>query len=234
MKTNKLMKTCCVLAGATTLMLSPSAFATLTGTLTYHGYDTAYGNDPGGKGGALKIQTSNLGDFDSFCLEENESISGLPNTYNYAVNSGAVLGGNSTAPTGTATFDPICIGTAWIYSQFRAGNTFGLAQTDVGYAVQQAIWYLESEIASAYGLGNSVLTSVSSFFGESISTIKATDANGAYGVVALNVTDPTDTRNPYRQDLLAIVPEPSTIVAGALLLFPFGISTVRVLRKSKA
>ena len=29
------------------------------------------------------------------------------------------------------------------------------------------------------------------------------------------------------------VPEPSTVVAGALLLLPFGISTVRILRKSK-
>jgi hypothetical protein len=29
------------------------------------------------------------------------------------------------------------------------------------------------------------------------------------------------------------VPEPSTIVAGALLLLPFGISTVRILRKDK-
>ena len=31
----------------------------------------------------------------------------------------------------------------------------------------------------------------------------------------------------------AAVPEPSTVVAGALLLLPFGMSTVRILRKSK-
>lgn len=30
-----------------------------------------------------------------------------------------------------------------------------------------------------------------------------------------------------------VVPEPSTVVAGALLLLPFGISTVRILRKNK-
>jgi hypothetical protein len=30
------------------------------------------------------------------------------------------------------------------------------------------------------------------------------------------------------------VPEPSTVVAGALLLLPFGVSTLRILRKSKA
>ncbi len=30
------------------------------------------------------------------------------------------------------------------------------------------------------------------------------------------------------------VPEPSTIVAGALLLLPFGVSTLRILRKNRA
>jgi len=32
---------------------------------------------------------------------------------------------------------------------------------------------------------------------------------------------------------ISSVPEPSTIVAGALLLLPFGVSTVRILRKNK-
>jgi hypothetical protein len=35
------------------------------------------------------------------------------------------------------------------------------------------------------------------------------------------------------RQVLTSVPEPSTIVAGALLLLPFGISTVRILRKNK-
>jgi hypothetical protein len=30
-----------------------------------------------------------------------------------------------------------------------------------------------------------------------------------------------------------VVPEPSTVVAGALLLLPFGVSTLRILRKNK-
>jgi len=33
---------------------------------------------------------------------------------------------------------------------------------------------------------------------------------------------------------LTVVPEPSTVVAGALLLLPFGVSTLRILRKNKA
>jgi hypothetical protein len=43
--------------------------------------------------------------------------------------------------------------------------------------------------------------------------------------------------NVFTNDLSAgghsVVPEPSTIVAGALLLLPFGVSTLRVLRKSR-
>ncbi len=42
--------------------------------------------------------------------------------------------------------------------------------------------------------------------------------------------DCNPTPNPHN---ITSVPEPSTIVAGALLLLPFGISTVRILRKSK-
>jgi len=34
-------------------------------------------------------------------------------------------------------------------------------------------------------------------------------------------------------DVFVPVPEPSTLVAGALLLLPFGASTLRILRKSR-
>jgi hypothetical protein len=33
---------------------------------------------------------------------------------------------------------------------------------------------------------------------------------------------------------LAAVPEPTTLIAGALLLLPFGASTIRILRKKVA
>ena len=32
----------------------------------------------------------------------------------------------------------------------------------------------------------------------------------------------------------SVVPEPTTIIAGALLLLPFGVSTIRILRRNKA
>ena len=45
--------------------------------------------------------------------------------------------------------------------------------------------------------------------------------------ITVNCNPTTPTPN------VTAVPEPSTIVAGALLLLPFGISTFRILRKDK-
>ena len=60
---------------------------------------------------------------------------------------------------------------------------------------------------------------------------RSTNASGgAYGVFALTLTD---ANRGYAQPILGMVPEPSTVVAGVLLLLPFGVSTVRILRKDK-
>jgi len=53
----------------------------------------------------------------------------------------------------------------------------------------------------------------------------------SYNYYSCNPT-PSCTPPTTPHDVTA-VPEPSTIVAGALLLLPFGISTVRILRKNK-
>jgi hypothetical protein len=56
------------------------------------------------------------------------------------------------------------------------------------------------------------------------------DANYAYNVGVLNLYS-NDGLTKVNQDMLVIVPEPSTYVAAALLLLPFGASTLRILRK---
>ena len=46
--------------------------------------------------------------------------------------------------------------------------------------------------------------------------------------------DPIPERHPTDgQHAVAPVPEPTTMIAGALLLLPFGASTLRMLRKSR-
>jgi hypothetical protein len=62
--------------------------------------------------------------------------------------------------------------------------------------------------------------------------------------VALNLYDPNNsdglngssptTINGLRQDQLAIVPEVTTLLWGAVLLLPFGASTLRIVRKNRA
>jgi hypothetical protein len=65
-----------------------------------------------------------------------------------------------------------------------------------------------------------------------------TEKDGAFGVYALNLYSGTyegdNSSTDWIQPQLCEVPEPSTIIAGTLLIAPFGLSTFRVLRKNRA
>jgi len=54
-------------------------------------------------------------------------------------------------------------------------------------------------------------------------------ANGAYGVADMTLDNPGQAQD----QLVIVVPETSTVIAGALLLLPFGASTLRILRKNR-
>jgi hypothetical protein len=231
----KTLKLCCALIGAVTLLTASNALAAFDGTLTTSANTTIGGNNGGG---AFYVSTTGAigtGSFYTFCLEENENIS-FPATYNYRINSGAVNGGISYSPTPGAspTFDPISIGTAWLYSQFR-GGAFG--NTAAGNNnLQWAIWYLEGEKFSTGDLqtpsvnATALLNLAVSALGLGSISDLFQNSNGKFGVVVLNDFN-ADGSNA--QDVLAIVPEPSTVIAGALLLLPFGVSTLRIMRKKQ-
>ena len=128
--------------------------------------------------------------------------------------------------------DPISIGTAWLYSQFAAGTLSGYnyaygagrqSSTSAG-ALQQAIWWLEGETG---GVQNGFVTTAETALSLNDTTIK-NNANGAYGVEVLNLGAAGTV-----QDQLVIVPEPTTVLAGALLLLPLGASTLRILRRNR-
>ena len=210
-------------------MLAAMAFnsiASFDGTITLAN-DTsqyAYGN-----GGEFKAVTSGLGTFQTFCMEYNEEFS-PGGTYNYRINDGAVSGGtgaHAVDPFTGKPMDNISIGTAWLYSQFRAETltgynyTYGSDRTLSANALQQAIWWLEDE----GGTKNSYVTIAESILHLNDTTIKG-DSEGAFGVVALNLYDRNSGVNA--QDQLAIVPEPTAMMAGILLLLPFCASTLRI------
>ena len=173
--------------------------------------------------------------FLGFCLERSENIT-LSGNQNYYVNVSnmAINGGGGPNP------DPLSLVTAYLYKQFRSGN---IATTAQGRAdLQNAIWWMEQEIttaptaAAAILIGNAItaLTLNSSTYGLDTTTkqaaLRALDANGAYGVRALNVYS-NSTLTSVNQDMLAMVPEPSTYAAAALLMLPV-LAQARRMRRS--
>lgn len=227
-------------------LAAPSVFAAYDGTLTF----TGLGGGNANNGGAFNVSTTpsvgtpNLGNFSTFCIEKNEFISIPSQSYAYKINTGAVAGGigglKITDPNTGLPMDNISIGTAFLFSQFRAGAV-GYTSDTAKSQLQVAIWYLEGEITSqTFGGVNggnfvTLATTAATLAGKAVTD----DSAGAYGVVALNLFNDAnhngiyDTGDTALQDQLAIVPEASTITAGALLLLPFGVSVIRILRKNR-
>jgi hypothetical protein len=222
MKTTTITKQIGALLVAASVFAAPNLFAVIyTGTLTL----------ANGSGDAIKATTSGLGNFETFCLNGSvDANSGQ--TYNYVSSQTITPAGvQSPQPVPAGTID---LGTAWLYSQFRAGTLAGYTSDAASsVALQQAIWYLEGSIN---GVNNSFVTAAQTALtglglGSEFSA-EPTSGLGAFGVFALNLTGLDGT---VAQPILglAAVPEPSTVVAGVLLLLPFGVSTMRILRKHK-
>jgi len=228
------MKKLLVLVGLAGLLCAQALQAAMyDGAVRITASRGTYGSGPGGEftitvtsdlGGLVTID----GVFQSFCLETEEYIS-LGQSYNANVNDRAIQGRNG------ATGDPISVGTAWLYSHFRAldlatyNYTAGSGRNASANALQDAIWWLEVE----GGARNDFINIAAAALGSpgvplTDAEIRANAATGAYGVVVLNLYNSNGT---VAQDQLALVPEPTTMIAGALLLLPFGVSTLRILRK---
>jgi hypothetical protein len=214
--------------------LSVSSFA-FDGRINIGGTPGAAGTTPGG-GGPFTVtvtQSNTVGmtqlgsPFLAFCLELNENIN-LNNNQGYYVNisNQAINGGGGPNP------DPISLVTAYMYSQYRAGN---IATTAAGAAaLQNAIWWMEQEISSPIAAAATLISNAKTALGLNALTdaqLRALDANGAYGVRALNVySNPSLTS--LNQDMLAMVPEPSTYAAAALLMLPVLIQARRMRRSA--
>lgn len=218
------------------ILAAPSLFAS-TVTLSEVG-----GNANGG--GEFQAVTSANGTFDTFCLSIATTFS--PGTsYSYVISSKINA---DTPPTGVPTY--VTKGVAYIYSQFLQGNSkfTGAANAD---AVQATIWYLQGLLVSQSGNfgangvsggyfdpedGANLQSLITPILGELGGlTLTQAEANG-YGAYGVGVMDMSVIGSPnnYAQPQLAILPEPTTVAAGALLLLPFGVSALRVLRKGKA
>ena len=235
MKTIKTIKTCCALIGAAALLTASPTFANLTGTVTLC---NAGGN--ANQGGWFQAVTSDNGTFYTFCLSIPTAFN-LGHSYYYDISSTIVANGVGAPP---AAPDYVTFGTAYLYSQFLAGNA---AYSNIN-AVQATIWYLQGNLTkngngtggigfydpenhqNLFNLVNPILVSLEGYV--DLSQLMA-NGNGAFNVSVMNLYSDPDGSKFAQPQLYSPVPEPSTIVAGALLLLPFGVSTLRIMRKNK-
>jgi hypothetical protein len=223
-------------AGLAGMMMAPSLFAYsgLDGTLNFSAL--TYQN---GVGGEFNAVTIGLGSFATFCIEAHEYIGQPPGgPYTYTINTGTVSGGlgiDAIDPHTGLSMDNISLGTAWLYSQFRAGaltldagtgSYFDANRLANAGELQNAIWFLEDE----GGQNNGYVVLAETVLGKTEAQIKA-DSGGAYGVVALNLFD---ANGNLAQDQLAIapgsnpvIPEPSTMALMALGMGALGLARRR-------
>jgi hypothetical protein len=151
--------------------------------------------------------------FQTFCVELSEHFT-PGDTYNASFSYNIKYNGGSFLPNG----EPLTMGTAWLYSQFAAGTligsgplpydyTYGGGRTATAGDLQEAIWYLQGEDSLVNGGADGT-----AFYNAAVSALGATiindPANGAYGVVVLNLT----SGDGNDQDQLMVVPNPSVVV----------------------
>ena len=179
--------------------------------------------------------------FQTFCVEEGEFFS-PGSTYNVTISTEVLYNGGQF-PAG----EPITLGTAWLYSRFADGTlsgydyTYGSDRITSAGDLQQALWYLQGEVTSLVSGG----ADGTAFYNAAVFALGGTvtnAANGAYGVVALNlwVPGPNGSNGAAAQDQLMVIPGPTTVpeptttgFACLLLLLP-GIRKTRALFRKRA
>lgn len=227
------MKKIQILSLSLALMGGTTAFASFTATL----YDTTYNNSS--PAGEFKVVTTGAdftanyspqtlfgGGFATFCIDRYDTMS-------YGVTYDAVLSSYIVGDSG----NQLSLGSAYLYSQFATGTLAGYDYNTLSGRrasdawLQKTLWALEGEYSpgSVFVAGNPFYNDLLTAFG-SIAAAQA-DANGAYGVWVLQLTDSCGNQKQSQLVLCPVVPEPSTVVAGVLLLLPFGVSALRILRK---
>jgi hypothetical protein len=208
----------------------------LDSTIDWNAYSTSTkgtvttANSGGSWGYESGLAVNNSSFFQTFCTELSEEYS--PGGQ-YTISTV----GNNALYDGTGHPVPITWGVAYLYSQFAKGTLGGYTyaygsgrETSAGN-LQVAIWYLLGEITSLSLNGANGTT----FYNDAVSaastysTTVTSAANGAFGVADLTLGAP----GAAQDQLVMVVPEATTVIAGALLLLPLGASTLRILRRNR-
>lgn len=168
--------------------------------------------------------------FQTFCTELHEDFS-PGTTYTVSFIGLSAMYNGSQPPTPV----PLTMGVAYLYSQFAAGTlggydyTYGGGRSATAGVLQNAIWYLLGE-GGYLDSSSFVYTDLVSGLGSNSAKWIAPDTTGAYGVADMVLGLPGAAQD---QLVMAPVPEASTMLAGALMLLPLGVSAIRIVRKSR-
>lgn len=160
--------------------------------------------------------------FDTFCLEKNEFF--IPGqTYTATIDTAARNGGVSGGVNGA---DPISPATAYLYTQFRAGNLgfSSLTNSDDASALQDAFWFLEGEISSVSGQAQVLVNQALAAGWTNIGDVRV-----------MNIVGPNGSSDDgFAQSQLTMVPLPAAAWAGIVGLGGVGLHNVRRKRALRA
>lgn len=176
-------------------------------------------------GGIFNAQTSDHGNFQTFCLEFREQLDINAGTrYEYVISTETKFNGNGTT-------DPLDSRSAYLYQEFRNGEIRdllgdqGLTDTEVANAMQIALWDIESQgvdfsnypdYQNAQDLIAIAQDAVDSGRWSGLGNVRVMQ-NWVQGMV--------DTEEGARQDTLIIIPLPSSVGLAGLGLF--GLASFR-------
>jgi hypothetical protein len=158
----------------------------------------------------------------SFCIDVAHDVSAGEIFHDYSYSALAAAPDTPAGPMGAPT--AIAIEKLWAqyYTAAKLDNTGVTAA-----ALQVAIWETEGggQLLGNGGPGYTVTESD----GAGVSALVTTMLSALPGLTA--EADLVAIVSPDGQSYVLAVPEPTTMIAGALLLLPFGASTFRILRR---
>lgn len=185
-------------------------------------YDGPFGTT---RGGLFEVTGDNY-DFDTFCMERNETI-WFGTSYLYDISDGAVKGGVAGGNP-----DPLDYKTAYLYTKF-INNAFVTDNAHID-GLQLAIWKIEQEISNFNQISFATPAYAALVYGYAQGFIDSatTAAWGNIGDVRVmniyrSVYDP-QTQEFVRldsQSVITMVPEPMTLLLLGLGLFGIGLGS---------
>jgi hypothetical protein len=220
---------CGIAAGV--MLATPQAKAGLTETFTLNNGNTGLGGDPGPFGTVTVTWVDST--HATVTLTGNTVVSGA-NTYVYSFGDGGTIGLNLNAAlvnkiadvtlTGLSLTDAGHSSTPPSFKDVASGNEDGFGNFNFQIDLNAGWGSAASKLSFGLTLNQGTWASVSDIL----------NLNNKNFDVAAHVFPTLNGADQGLSTGFAATPEPTTMIAGALLLLPFGASTLKIVRRKKA